>query len=370
MIDDRYKITRGTPIGDGAFGIVVEAVNLESRSLVAIKVTKASPKYTQQAEKEVEILQKLNLADMPENEHVVKLLDHFHWKGHACLVFERLSHSLLDLLKLTRFEGLKISKVRIIAQQILQSLAFLDQAETIHADLKPENVLLSLPSGPASKQTFSDPKFKIIDLGSSFNSRNDLHCYIQSRWYRSPEVLLGVPYGTKVDMWSLGVMLMELLTGVPLFPGGRKPDTHRTHAHDMLVKFVQVLGPLPIEIVEASVKASDEFDASQLPVKKGTNGKESPASPCEQTSRGTVDLRDRLFQFELRRNATKALPRVALLRKISTSAVKRCGKGNDLRDFLDLVSTLLKYNPKRRSSPHIALEHPFFTTPSTAYQRS
>jgi serine/threonine protein kinase len=61
---------------------------------------------------------------------------------------------------------------------------------------------------------------KVIDFGSSCFSDERVYTYIQSRFYRSPEVILGLPYGCEIDMWSFGCILAELLTGYPLFPGG------------------------------------------------------------------------------------------------------------------------------------------------------
>ena len=62
---------------------------------------------------------------------------------------------------------------------------------------------------------------QVIDFGSSCFESERVYTYIQSRFYRSPEVILGLPYEMAIDMWSLGCILAELLTGCPLFPGGQ-----------------------------------------------------------------------------------------------------------------------------------------------------
>jgi dual specificity tyrosine-phosphorylation-regulated kinase 2/3/4 len=80
----------------------------------------------------------------------------------------------------------------------------------IHCDLKPENILLKSPDKSG---------IKVIDFGSSCFSNERIYTYIQSRFYRAPEIILGIPYTAAIDMWSFGCILAELYTGFPLFPG-------------------------------------------------------------------------------------------------------------------------------------------------------
>lgn len=82
--------------------------------------------------------------------------------------------------------------------------------DIIHCDLKPENIMLRHPNRSI---------IKVIDFGSSCLSTERVYTYIQSRFYRAPEIILGMQYGTAIDMWSFGCILAELYTGYPLFPG-------------------------------------------------------------------------------------------------------------------------------------------------------
>jgi dual specificity tyrosine-phosphorylation-regulated kinase 2/3/4 len=94
-------------------------------------------------------------------------------------------------------------------------LKYLKQLEIIHCDLKPENILLKEENKSG---------IKIIDFGSSTFIDEKVYTYIQSRFYRAPEIMLGIPYTTAIDMWSLGCIMAELYIGYPLFPGESEND--------------------------------------------------------------------------------------------------------------------------------------------------
>lgn len=94
--------------------------------------------------------------------------------------------------------------VQSITIQCLEALKFLHSLGLIHCDLKPENILV---------KSYSRCEVKVIDLGSSCFETDHLCSYVQSRSYRAPEVIMGLPYGKKIDIWSLGCILAELCTG-------------------------------------------------------------------------------------------------------------------------------------------------------------
>lgn len=170
------------------------------------------------------------------------MLDSFTHKNHLCLVFECLSSNLYELIKQNQFKGLSTQLVKVFTQQLLESLAVLKDARLIHCDLKPENILLkryvptwkhvsTLAMLMASLQS---PEIKIIDFGSACHEMQTVYTYIQSRFYRSPEVLLGLPYSMSIDMWSLGCIVVELYLGLPLFPG--------TSEYNQLSRIVDMMG--------------------------------------------------------------------------------------------------------------------------------
>eukprot|EP01083_Nonionella_stella_P210214 761248_1 len=199
-------------LGKGTFGQVVKCHNLSKKDdICAVKVIKNKPAYFNQALVEIRILKMLNEKYDPENSHnIVRLLDFFKYKKHLCLVFELLNVNLYDLVKQNSFRGLSCSLIRVFIRQVLNTLIVLRKARIIHCDLKPENILL---------KDLTTPKVKVIDFGSACFEFQTIYSYIQSRFYRSPEVLLGHEYNCNIDMWSLGCIAAELFLGLPLYLG-------------------------------------------------------------------------------------------------------------------------------------------------------
>ena len=105
--------------------------------------------------------------------------------------------------------------VKRFAIQILIALQFFKKHEIVHCDLKPENILLKNENRSG---------IKIVDMGSGCFEKLRIYTYIQSRFYRAPEIMLGLPYGTPIDMWSFGCVLIEFWLGVPIFPGESEHD--------------------------------------------------------------------------------------------------------------------------------------------------
>ena len=220
---DKYQLQKR--IGKGSFGQVVKAINQITKKEVAIKIIKSKKPFLMQAKTEIGLLKHLNDNDEDDEHNIVRLLETFIFKNHQCIVFEMLSLNLYELLKNTHFAGVSLNLIRKFAKQILKGLAYLARVDIdiIHCDLKPENILLRHPKRSG---------IKIIDFGSSCKSSKRMYSYIQSRFYRSPEVMLGLQYSVAIDMWSLGCILVEMHTGEPLFSG--------TDQFDQMQKIVQV----------------------------------------------------------------------------------------------------------------------------------
>jgi len=137
LFNDRYTVS--TVIGKGSFGQVVKALDNTTQEWVAIKIIKSKRPFLQQAKTEIELLQFLNEKDLSDTACIVRLLEHFMFRGHQCLVFEMLSYNLYDLLRHTSFKGVSLNLIRKFGKRILKALCFLAlrDVSVIHCGLEP-----------------------------------------------------------------------------------------------------------------------------------------------------------------------------------------------------------------------------------------
>ncbi|KAG7910990.1 hypothetical protein KL906_001370 [Ogataea polymorpha] len=203
-INYRYQIL--AKLGRGSFGSVICAKDHKTQGLVAIKLVKNEMDWSVQAMSEVKCLKELSID--PTN--VIEYLEHFNFRSHICIVTELLLINLYELTELTQFKGLGLGLLKKFGKNILQGLAFVHQQSLIHCDMKPENLMLAY----TREHGFH---VKIIDFGSSCRQGHLSFSYLQSRFYRAPEVCLGARYDEKIDIWSFGAIMAELFTGMPIF---------------------------------------------------------------------------------------------------------------------------------------------------------
>ncbi|KAI9797267.1 MAG: dual specificity protein kinase yak1 [Piccolia ochrophora] len=327
-------------LGQGTFGQVVKCQNLKTQEVIAVKVVKNRTAYFNQSMMEVSVLDLLNSKlDKNDDHHLLRLKDTFIHRQHLCLVFELLSVNLYELIKQNQFRGLSTTLVRVFAQQLLNGLSLLNKARLIHCDLKPENILL---------KNLESPIIKIIDFGSACDERQTVYTYIQSRFYRSPEVLLGLPYSSAIDMWSLGCIVVELFLGLPLFPGSSE--------YNQVSRITEMLGLPPTWMLEMGKqsgeffeKTHDEFGRRNYRLKsmeqyaREHNTKEQPSKKYFQAT----TLPDIIRSY--------AMPR----KNMKQAEIDR--EMNNRIAFIDFVRGLLNINPLERWSPQQAKLHPFIT---------
>jgi len=290
----RYIIVN--KVGWGHFSTVWRAYDSTDHKYVALKIVKSAPQYTEAAQDEIRIMERVTSSDPDNTSCCLHLLNHFIHFGpngtHICMVFELLGSNLLDLIKLHGFQGIPMPAVKFITGQILRALHFLHKkCGVIHTDIKPENILLYgtvtkdqyLPAnnpeaagphpletteGKDSKQVVGEHKMsfeqlykiKIADFGNanwvSLHFTDD----IQTRQYRSPEVIIGSSWNWTVDLWSVACMVFELLTGDFLFEP--KNGTGFEKEDDHLAQMIELLGPIPNPLIVTG-KYSDKYFTRQ-----------------------------------------------------------------------------------------------------------
>ncbi|KAF9099136.1 U4/U6 small nuclear ribonucleoprotein prp4 [Mortierella sp. AD031] len=328
LLDGRYLVT--SVLGKGVFSSVVKARDSKNGDVeVAIKILRSNEAMYKAGKKELDILSRLMANDPEDKKHVVRLLNHFEHRGHLCLVFESLSMNLREVLKkFGKDVGLNINAVRVYAKQLFSALSLLKKSSILHADIKPDNILVN------------DAKnlLKLCDLGSASDiSENEITPYLVSRFYRAPEIILGLTYDPALDMWSIGCTLYELFTGKILFPGRSN--------NQMLKHMMDLKGAFPKKMVKKAMFGSNHFDEDynflSVEVEKVTQ-KDVVRTIQYQYSKPVKDLKTRLMPF------TNHMAPADIIQ---------------VNQFIDLLNQCLSLDPSQRISPDEALRHPFAKGP-------
>ncbi|KAK0455259.1 kinase-like domain-containing protein [Desarmillaria tabescens] len=323
----RYQVF--SSLGKGMFANVVRARVLQGDGdavgrEVAIKIVRCQESMYKAGLKEVQILNKLMQADPDDKKHIVRLERTFEHRGHLCLVFESLSMNLREVVK--RFGkdvGLNIRAVRAYAHQLFLSLTLLKKVGVMHADIKPDNILVNE----------AKTVLKLCDLGSASDaSENEITPYLVSRFYRAPEIILGVPYDPALDIWSMGCTLYELYTGKILFPGRSN--------NQMLLLMMELKGRFNSKMIKKAKFGDVYFD--------DMGGFESVE-------------RDRVLGTDVVRKVHISKPtRDLRARLMPPASVKmKDDESKLLLSFIDLLDKCLALDPSRRITPREALAHPF-----------
>lgn len=312
VIGGRYYITEY--IGSAAFSKVVQAQDLHNGVDVCLKIIKNDKDFFDQSLDEIKLLKHVNKHDPADEHHILRLYDYFYHQEHLFIVCELLRANLYEFQKFNQESGgepyFNLSRLQVITKQCMDALVFLHGLGIIHCDLKPENILI---------KSYKKCEVKIIDLGSSCFRSDNLSLYVQSRSYRAPEVILGLPYDEKIDLWSLGCILAELCSGEVLFPNEAVAM--------ILARIVAVLGPIETEMLEKGQETdkyfTKEFDIYHL---------NEESNEVEYIITEESCLEDQLHVSD--------------------------------ELFLDFVRSLLEINPLRRPTALEALNHPWLSSSS------
>ncbi|XP_063426995.1 extracellular signal-regulated kinase 7-like [Mytilus trossulus] len=287
----------------GQSGVLLKAEDMfREDTIVVIKVLHTS--FSQLGIQETLCLQQLRTVDPDNISHTLRLLNIFTFDDHYCMVFEALYPEPINRIFHQISRDKLIPSIRKVAIRLLTILGFLQQQNVIHADLKPDNILLKKKGDLGS--------LKVIDFGNAIHHiHKEVSLYyedfeVQTPLYRAPEVIFGIPFGSEIDIWSVGCILAELYAGKPLFLGGDEKS--------IVKKMTEILGLLPTHVFQKG-----KF-YSELKSFTGTNTQENV---CH-------DLMDHL----------------------------KC------RDYklCSFLAGCLQYNPDKRFKPREAALHPFLAS--------
>merc|ERR1740122_260395 len=204
-----------------------------------MKIIKNDKDFVDQSLDEIKLLKMIS-ANCPsvDHKHCLGLIDYFYHKEHLIIVTELLRDNLYEFSKFNRECNddpyFTLGRLQKISKQVLTALEYVHRLRLIHCDLKPENILI---------RSYSRCEVKVIDFGSSCFVDDHLSSYVQSRSYRAPEVMLGLQYDQKIDLWSLGCILAELWTGYVLF--------QNDSVQSLLARIIGIIGDFPLHMMAA-----------------------------------------------------------------------------------------------------------------------
>ena len=382
-----------TCVGTGTFGKVIMCWDRIDEMVVAIKVVRSVDKYAVAGRNEIAVLTTLAKHDEESKRPFVRLKGWFEYEGmggskHIVMVFDMLGPSLYETMLRNRSAPFHIAEIRRYIQQILENLAYMHSLGIVHTDVKPEN-LLHTNSGYVTKETVepgmdeqgsggrsgcgsrgcntmsnsieenaaeevangqpakkkarstiyrkplamylpSDGKIIMCDFGSAAFEDGVHAKTVSTRNYRAPEIILQIGWSVEVDLWSVGCLIMEMVTGSAFF------STSCDKEHLAMIE--RVVGrEMPRMLAEK-------------------HHKRVPNS--ELLEAGGSRVRDMVETGRLR--GKQLLDRYFVL-KVNQSLVSASQETKDLKS---LVKRLLQWDPKARGTAGMALEHPFFTRSS------
>ncbi|KAL4065056.1 kinase-like protein [Scleroderma citrinum] len=175
---------------------------------------------------ELEVLERISTAQSTlTNKRLLQLQDHFRITGehgeHLCLVTEPLGPSLSDLQSTVESKRLPLPLVKHVTRQLLEGLQVLhDQCHTVHTDIKPDNILFMATmweNVDVNWATFDLVDIVLVDFGTAMPHDTPHARLIQPVALRCPEVITGCVWNCKADIWNLGCIVSELITGQHLF---------------------------------------------------------------------------------------------------------------------------------------------------------
>jgi len=334
-------------LGTAAFSTAYRCIDLHSGQIdedgeeyheeVCLKVIKNTKDFFDQSMDEIKVLELLRRTGQCEQNCIVEMKAFFYHREHLVIVTELLRQNLYEFGKfiMENDEPPYFTRQRLcyITRQSLIALDFVHKLGLIHSDIKPENILLG---------SYSRAKVKVIDFGSSCYLTDRQSSYIQSRSYRAPEVVLGLPYDGKIDIWSLGCVVAEMYTGLVTF--------QNDSVVSMLSRIEAICGAFPRHLIAKGRQSGQFFTASGLLYEK--------ADPDDESHDGSMSSHEEdsynIFQPKTTTMAARLGFDPDLLEKTDLQPEEE-----ECAMFVDFLRQILTIDPDARPTAEEALRHPW-----------
>jgi len=332
IVAARYQVLQH--LGSAAFSRAVQCLDLQTDQMVCMKIIKNEKDFVDQSLDEIKLLNLIHANADVDEKHCLRILDTFYHKEHLIIVTELLRDNLYEFSKYNREYGqapyFTLGRLQKITRQLLVALEYVHSLWLIHADLKPENILV---------KSYSRCEVKLIDFGSSCFVDDPLSSYVQSRSYRAPEVILGLPYDQKVDLWSLGCVIAELWAGFVLF--------QNDSVQSLLARIAGIIGPFPQHML-----TQGRFSPNYFTQDGRLYREQEPAPPVSGAAGSAAAVAAAEADALAARRIHLLLPK--------RSSLRQRMRTNDDK-FLDFLACLLRVDPERRFTAKESLEHPWMT---------
>ncbi|XP_051803646.1 homeodomain-interacting protein kinase 1-like [Acanthochromis polyacanthus] len=313
-------------LGEGSYGIVAKCRNMETTKIEAIKVNKSDEGVLEVAMDEIAILKRLRCLN-PDTCNIIRCNGFFFDKENICIRFELLDLSLQDYLQEKNPTGLTARELRPILHQLATALSHLHSSGIIHADLKWENVMVV-------NRHEQPVKVKLIDFGvARLVSAVNQGDWMGTLHYSAPEMLLGVPFNESVDIWALGLLMVELATGYQLYPGETE--------YDVLRFIFEAQGQPPDNVLDRGCYTPDFFFAQEF-----GSSRWRFKTPGE-------------YQHGFCASERRSM-KLNALDDIKKYMVQDPGYEEDQEILVSLIKRMLSLDADRRITAQEVLEHQFF----------
>ena len=330
----------GKLLGKGTFSHVYKTYNSESKQYCAIKVLR--PKHQNYSKKEIKYLIKLG-----KHENIIPIQDYFIFNKHICIIYPLYCSNLYQLLVIKHnlykkkyisknILGLKIYTVKKVAHDILTALEYIKSKNIIHADVKPENILIERNDDTRTM------KFVLCDFGSAYNGNSNFYGYHQSRFYRAPETVFRCDCTYAIDMWSIGCILYEILFNKVLFYGKNESD--------LLHKIIQIRGMFTTTYINnLRYKYANKYFHSDIKRNRNPIKRYILRSSYSGLNSQIATSYDISYDIVYERLTKKIKDRNMII-KVDE---------NTINNFIELVLDMTEYEICNRITPTDALKHPF-----------
>jgi len=341
VINGRYQLVEA--LGKGTFSRVFGANDLITKNKKAVKVIRNLEKYQIAAKIESKVLFCIRDNDPESNYPVIHIIDYSYYNSHPIFIFPLYGRSLYRFLADNYFQPFPDCHVKHIIRQIIQAVAYVHSLGIIITDLKSENIVICndicqkiTTSEGISSEVLVDSSIKLIDFGSAVFANNCCPKYlIQTRHCRAPEVVLNQSWNYSADTWSIGCLIVEIISGKILF------TTHDDIDH--LNQISRCIGPIP----QTMIDKTDKNTRNALFKKDGSiNLDKAEFSQLQcQSLQSYFKLHSNHLNHSIYSNNTTLENNIFSCKKCSLH---------------DLTKKMLRWHPSFRETPRNALNHAYF----------